>query len=97
MKKMLSDSEVRMINESRAQIARTKAHAKLRRRALREAFRYECWLNRHHFGSSYSTFVNNFGYQGADSQEMFRVVDEIRKIASGISVSGQPDFEVLKV
>jgi hypothetical protein len=41
--------------------------------------------------------VNNFGYQGADSQEMFRVVDEIRKIASGISVSGQPDFEVLKV
>lgn len=93
---VISPEEAQIINEKRAQKARKRHHAKLVRRALHVSLRYQCWLSRNRQGSSYSTFVNAFGYQQSDCSEMFRVVEKIRAAAEIIQLGDQPAYEVLK-
>lgn len=92
----VSPSEARMINERRALKARERHHAKLKRRALQIALRYQCWLSRNRQGSSYSTFVNTFGYQRGDCRDMFRAVEQIIAAADTIQLDAQPAYEELK-
>lgn len=92
----ISIEEARIINERRAEKARQMHQAKLMRRALQVALRYQCWLSRKRQGSSYSTFVNAFGYQRSDCRDMFRVVEEIISAASSIQIDQQPPYEVLE-
>ena len=92
----ISPEEARIINERRALKAREKHHEKLKRRALQVALRYQCWLSRKRQGSSYSTFLNSFGYQRSDCSDMFRVVEQIIAAADTIKMDDQPAYEVLK-
>lgn len=93
---LISPEEAQIINERRAKKARKKHQARLVRRALHVALRYQCWLSRNRQGSSYSTFVNAFGYEQSDCSEMFRVVEKIIAAAENIQVGDQPAYEVLK-
>lgn len=92
----LSEEEIKLINNHRAQRAQKTYLAKARRRALHVALQYGLWLARRGRGSSFSTFVNEFGYEDRDCSEMFRVVENILSAADEIQLTDQPPYDVLK-
>lgn len=93
----LSNEEIKLINEHRASKANKKHLEKAKRRVLQAAFRYGLWLARHGRGSSYSTFKEEFGYEGRDCSEMFRVVEHILAAADSIQLVEPAPYEELKL
>lgn len=92
----LSDEEINLINDHRAQKAKKLHLDKSRRRVLHVALQYRLWLARKGRGSSFSTFVDEFGYQERDCSEIFRVVENILSAADEIQLTEQPPYDVLK-
>lgn len=46
---------------------------------LKTAWEYDVWLTSNRRGSSFSTFVNEFGFDGNDSSSVFKEVEATRK------------------
>lgn len=78
----LDATEREMIRKHRAEIERIKQNEAFRLKALEVAARYEKWLQAEGEGDSYSTFINSFGYQERDGNEMHEFVQKIRQAAS---------------
>lgn len=73
----LTASEQEMIRKHRAAQAADAERRSARRVTLDTASRYEAWLQDHGRGSTFSTFVDEFGYNGKDVAEMFRKVEKV--------------------
>ena len=77
IKVYISDKEltkIKLEREKRKQERREHLHYV---KILRVASEYSFWLHRKSRGSSYSTFVNEFGYQEKDSSKTFDLVTKI--------------------
>lgn len=73
----LTEEEIALIHKHRKERARI-AEANARRlEVLEVAAAYERWLQLHQCGSSYSTFVNEFGYEGRRGDHVFHVVESL--------------------
>jgi hypothetical protein len=75
----LTESEAALIEEMRRKDREEKVYRKVTLEALQTAYEYERWLQMNGYGSSYSTFCDDFGF-GADGQ-MFNLVERIRTVA----------------
>jgi hypothetical protein len=77
----LSKDELEIIQKRRDEKAKAEFKIKYRIKALETARNYDVWLRENGRGSSYSTFVNEFGYEDDDSSFMYKVVKEILETA----------------
>lgn len=81
----LTEEEEKLLLDLRAQKEQIKANIAKRREILRVAYEYETWLQENGAGSTYSTFCDNFGYTGADREEMYHDVGDVRKKAHDLA------------
>lgn len=54
----------------------------LRLKVLRVAHEYEIWLQDADVSSSFSTFINTFGYQESDGKQLFELVTRVLAAAT---------------
>lgn len=80
---------INLTEDERALILRRREKAEAEALALlaklqviETAAKYEAWLQSNKRGSSFSTFVNEFGYQEAGADVMFFRVENVRLVAS---------------
>lgn len=74
----LTEEEVAHIKQRREKEEARKAVLKKRLDRIMVAHDYEKWLQDKGRGSTFSTFVNEFGYDELDSSEVYGVVEAIR-------------------
>ena len=77
----LTAEEVSMVKRHREKIAMEKASNELLIRVLVATADYEKWLQENSAGSSYTTFLDDFGYQGVDPKMTFNFVEHLRRKA----------------
>jgi hypothetical protein len=75
----LTDSEAELIEGMRQKDEEEKAYRKATLEILRTAYEYENWLQTNGYGSSYSTFCDDFGYGG--DIKIFNAVEKVRTAA----------------
>lgn len=68
------------VKEERVSFAKT-----YRSKILKVSYGYQEWLDRYGRGSSFSTFVNEFGYQGRDATQAFSAVSRLLDTANNIA------------
>lgn len=73
----LTDDEIAMIRERRAEQAQRKAARAFQRKAIAAAHAFDDWSEASGEGLTFSTFINTFGYQDADGQKMYAAVKRI--------------------
>jgi long-subunit acyl-CoA synthetase (AMP-forming) len=76
----ITESEKKLILQMRRDEANRKTIQRQRLFALEIAAKYEAWLQENNRGSSFSTFVDEFGYQVADKL-VFEQIEAIRHAA----------------
>ena len=81
----LTDDEIYLIRSLRAEQAALAALQSRRMKALDTAASYGRWLFENGAGTSFSTFINEFGYQERDGQAMYADVTLLLDAAEGIS------------
>jgi hypothetical protein len=77
----LSDQEAKLIENNRAKKAQQQWRINNRIKTLVTALRYDKWLIKHGRCSSFSAFVDEYGYEGNDASDMYKVVMEAIKAA----------------
>lgn len=77
----LTDDEVKLIENNRAKKAQQEWRINNRIKTLVTALRYDKWLKKNGRGSSFSTFVNEYGYEDKDASDMYKVVKEVIQAA----------------
>lgn len=78
----LSPDEVALIRQRRAENSRREQQLEFRLEAIKVAAEYETWLQANKCGDSFSTFINEFGYQEPQGSIMHHYVTRIRKAAT---------------
>lgn len=79
----LTDEERAMVLKRRDEARRASEARAATRAALQIAAEYESWLQDNGRGSTFSTFVNEFGYDKLGAGDVFRRVEAIRAAARG--------------
>jgi hypothetical protein len=74
----LTDEEVEMITKTRESASESREIMLQRKVSLAVAAKYETWLQDNNTGSTFSTFVNNYGYEEPDATWRYKVVEAIR-------------------
>lgn len=74
----LTPEEEALILNRREKSARVSKEAAQRLRVLKIAGNYESWLQANGRGSSFSTFVEEFGFDEPGAAEFFRRVEKVR-------------------
>lgn len=77
----LTDEELSIVRRHREEKAARAASQALRLSALKLAAEYDEWLSTNGRGSSFSTFVDEFGYEESDCSLMYRIVQKLRETA----------------
>ena len=77
----LSEEEITLIEKHRKAEAARKAAAEFHRKAIFAAHEFEEWSVRTGQGLTFSTFVENFGYQDKDCRELYEAVSRISEAA----------------
>lgn len=77
----LTDAERELILQRRAEQERAAVALAERRAILDIASRYEAWLQDNGRGSTFSTFVDEFGYDDIGAGDVFSRVEAIRAAA----------------
>lgn len=54
----------------------------IRLKVLRVAHEYEAWLQEEGVSSSFSTFINTFGYQESDGKQLYELVTHVLSAAT---------------
>ena len=75
----VNDDELTMIYRRREEIGLRALIDSRCVKSLITASEYEQWLNLHGRGSSFSTFINEFNYQGESGELLFKAVEAARK------------------
>lgn len=81
----LTEDEIELILARRAEKAAIERLQARRMKALETTARYGRWLFENGYGTSFSTFINQFGYQEHDGQEMYADVTLLLDAVEGIS------------
>lgn len=84
----LSDDEIALVQGYRAEKAQREAARAFRRKAIATAHAFDGWLDASGEGPTFSAFINTFGYQGSDGQQMYEAVKRIFA-AAWEAVSGE--------
>lgn len=71
------DEEIEIIKKHRAAKEKSDLRFNNRIKALDIARKYDIWLRKNGRGSSFSTFVDEFGFEGDDSFFMYQVLKDI--------------------
>lgn len=74
----LTADERGIIERVRAQKAADEQRRKREKQVLRLTVKYIGWLEREGRGSTFSTFVNEFGYDEHDSSQVYKVIEAIK-------------------
>jgi hypothetical protein len=77
----LDDDEIALIERHRAEKRKRIERENFALNALKIAAGYEEWLQREGVGDSFSTFVNEYGYQGEKAGRMHETIKAIRQAA----------------
>lgn len=77
---ILNDEERDLILRNRAIKDEARARDELRIRILKTALEYEAWLQCHGRGSSFSTFVDEFGFDENGNAALFKSVEMVRAV-----------------
>lgn len=78
---VLTDSELEIVLKLREKNARATNERALKLDMLRLAAEYEFWLQNNCMGSTFSTFIDGFGYDKVGASGVFRRVEAIREAA----------------
>jgi hypothetical protein len=78
---LLSEEELKIIRKHRDQKAQDELRRSKKSQALALASEYERFLGINGRGTSFSIFVNEFGYEAKDASFMYGVVMDIFKAA----------------
>jgi hypothetical protein len=78
----LTPEEKAFILSKREKDKRVSKKAELKLRVLKIAGNYESWLQANGRGSSFSTFVDEFGFDEHGASEFFRRVEKVRVAAT---------------
>ena len=73
----LTDSEARIILERRAEEAHAEKTDAFREKALNVANNFLIWSYKEGYAPTFSTFVNQFGYDNLDCKIMYEAVKKI--------------------
>lgn len=73
----LTDEEKQLILQRRAQKRKEEEDRQFQHNALKVASMWLDWSARDGSGLTFSTFVNDFGYEEPDGKEMFSAVERI--------------------
>lgn len=75
---ILTPEEKALILNNREKANRASKKAEMKLRVLKIAGNYESWLQANGRGSSFSTFVEEFGFDEPGAAEFFRRVEKVR-------------------
>lgn len=78
---LLADDELKIIQEHRAKKAKIEHQFKMQTKALNIAVDYITWLKTHKRITTFSTFVDEFGYEEEDCSFMYKVVINILEVS----------------
>ncbi|WP_220814082.1 hypothetical protein [Pseudomonas paralcaligenes] len=84
----LDEEERALIYAHRQQKEQAREQRMLRLRVLELALRYETWLQKQGRGSSFSTFVNEFGYDDPGGKHLYTLVQAVRDALSDLQACG---------
>jgi hypothetical protein len=70
----LNDYEIQLVRKHRAEVKAKADALEMRVLVLSTALAFERWLQKSGEGHSYSSFVNQFGYQDKESNKMYAQV-----------------------
>ncbi len=74
----LTEYERKMVLADRLRRVQEQESLRMRRVVLDLAARYEAWLQDNGRGSTFSTFVNEFGYDEIGAAEIYRRVQKVQ-------------------
>jgi hypothetical protein len=77
----LTEEEQNLILKRREEIAALEETRRVKLLTLETAAKYEAWLQQEGRGSTFSTFVDEFGYDEHDASSMFKRVEVLRAAA----------------
>lgn len=77
----LTEDEQKLILKRRYEIAAKEESRRVKLQSIETAAKYEAWLQNEGRGSTFSTFVDEFGYDEHDASAVFRRVEAIRVAA----------------
>lgn len=81
----LSPDELAVVEKYRAQRDKERKHKELSREILKVAYEYLMWLQANGVWTSYSTFCNEFGYEGEYRRHIYETVTSLVGIATETS------------
>lgn len=81
VKESLSADEMALIEKRRKEQAELDALRAFQEKAIKTAGEWLAWSNIDGYGLSFSTFVNEFGYQDDDGRKMYMAVGRIMTAA----------------
>ena len=73
----LTDDEIALIQKRRAEQAQRESARAFQRKAIATAHAFDDWSEASGNGLTFSTFINTFGYQDTDGQQMYAAVKRI--------------------
>lgn len=79
----LTPEEIALIQKRRAYQRQCDAEAAFCRKSIATALAWVNWSSSTGYGLTFSTFVNSFGYQDSDQQQMYPRVQQILRAARG--------------
>lgn len=74
---LLTNDELKIIQEYRAKKEKIECQFKMQTKALNTAIDYIAWLKAHNRVTTFSTFVDEFGYEEEDCSFMYKVVVKV--------------------
>lgn len=77
----LTPAEIELIRKSREERAAKEAARVFQRKAIATAYEFSKWSDEEGLSLSFSTFINTFGYQDDDGNQMYAAVERILKAA----------------
>lgn len=77
----LTAEEIELIKQRRASQQLPDHHREFQREAISTALRFLEWSERTGYGLTFSTFVNQFEYEGLYTGDVYRAVERIMKAA----------------
>ena len=80
----MTDEEIKIIHKHREEKAAVAQRLWEKLKILELAMKFEKWLQDNGRGPSFSTFVNEFGYEEKDASSIFKAVMVIRLTANDL-------------
>ena len=81
----LSEEEKQVILQMREYKKEKERKSNYQLHILKTAYEYDAWLKSNGMGDSFSTFCDEFSYDGENRPQVHRAISDIREIAIGVA------------